>query len=218
MAAYFTPASVRAAARRLYADAPPFARFMATHRATIAPIADVLNAVPIGARVLDVGCGNGLLLNVLADARRIASVEGVDVSASAIAFAHRAAERLPASARPAFASRPPETLLPDAEFDAVLFVDVMHHVPPTVQDTFLRQVGQRVRPGGLLIYKDMCRQPRWRAAMNRLHDAVVARQWIHYYPAERIGPTLGDGFMLVHAEDRRMLWYGHEIRIYEKQT
>lgn len=170
-------------------------------------------AVPNQSTVLDVGCGNGLLLNVLADAGRIGLSQGVDISGPAVGVAVAAAGRVPVERRPAFAARPPESLLPAEVFDVVLLVDVMHHVPPAVQDDFLVRVGGCVRPGGLLVYKDMCRRPLWRAAMNRLHDCVVARQWIHYYPIERVGPTLGGGFELVRSTDRRMLWYGHELRV-----
>lgn len=213
----FSTSSINAAARRLYGDASPVARFMATHRATIAPVADVLNVVPAGSRVLDVGCGNGLLLNVLADAGRIGESEGVDISGAAVSIAVKAAGRLlPDGRRPAFVARQPETLLPNGTFDVVLIVDVMHHVLPTVQDAFLHQVGQRVRPGGRLIYKDMCRRPHWRATINRLHDAIVARQIVRYYPVERVAPTLGPAFSLIESSDRHILWYGHEMRVLER--
>ena len=214
----FTSAAIRIAAGRLYGGTGPVARFMTRHRSTIAPIADVLNIVPSGSRVLDVGCGNGLLLNVLALAGKIGPSVGVDISAAAIAVAELAAALLPASGRPQFFARPPETLLPDEQFDVVLIVDVMHHVPPAVQATFLQQVGQRVRPGGFLIYKDMCRRPRWRATMNRLHDLVVARQWVRYFPVEQVAPTLGSDFELVLSYDRRLFWYGHEQRNFRRKN
>lgn len=191
---------------------------MTRHRATIAPIADVLNVIPSGCRVLDVGCGNGLLLNVLALAGQIGPSVGVDISADAIAIAEQAAASLPVENRPQFFARPPETLLPDELFDVVLIVDVMHHVPPAVQARFLEQVGQRVRPGGFLIYKDMCRQPLWRATMNRLHDLVVARQWVRYFPVEQVPPTLGTEFELVLSIDRRLFWYGHEQRNFRRKN
>lgn len=191
---------------------------MTRHRATIAPIADVLNVVPLGCRVLDVGCGNGLLLNVLAEAGQIGPSVGVDISAATIIVAEQAAALLPDKDRPQYFARPPETLLPDELFDVVLIIDVMHHVPPALQATFLQQVGQRVRPGGLLIYKDMCRRPLWRAATNRLHDLVVARQWVRYFPVEQVGPTLGAEFEFVLSIDRRMFWYGHEQRNFRRKN
>src|SRR5689334_21497649 len=53
-------------AKALYADASPVTRFFATHRPTISPFDLLLPLVPARASVLDVGCGNGLLLGLLA--------------------------------------------------------------------------------------------------------------------------------------------------------
>src|SRR6266576_3469231 len=84
--------------------------------------------------------------------------------------------------------RLPESALPAT----VSMIDVMHHVPPSFQKEFLLTACRHVRPSGLLIYKDMCRRPRWRAAANRLHDLVLARQWINYLPISQVELWAGE--------------------------
>jgi hypothetical protein len=65
----------------------------------------------------------------------------------------------------------------------------------------------------------MAHRPRWRAGMNRLHDLVMARQWIHYVPIkdiERWGSE--EGRKLLTSRDVNMLWYRHHLRVFEVST
>jgi SAM-dependent methyltransferase len=62
------------------------------------------------------------------------------------------------------------------EFDAAAAVDLMHHVPPADHPAVARALADAVRPGGTLLIKDIAPTPRWKHAVNRLHDRIVARQ------------------------------------------
>ena len=94
----------------------------------------------------------------------------------------------------------------------VSLLDVMHHIPKAAQRSVLEQALQRVEPGGLFIYKDMCSRPVWRAGANRLHDLLIARQWIHYLPlSNAVAWAMAQGFTVVEQSRVNMFWYGHEI-------
>jgi 2-polyprenyl-3-methyl-5-hydroxy-6-metoxy-1,4-benzoquinol methylase len=211
---------VGALARDLYRGGPPALRFLQHHRHRIAPVARLAELVPAGGEVLDAGCGGGLLLNVLAASGRLSSGLGFDSAAPAIAIAESAADRLRqrgAACVPRFECRPVEAGFPAGRWDTVLMVDVMHHVPPSAQEAAFREAASRVRAGGLLVYKDMCDAPAWRAGMNRLHDLVVARQWIHYAPIESVDRWASEaGLVAERAEWIPILWYGHELRAYRR--
>lgn len=118
---------------------------------------------------------------------------------------------------PTFEHRPVEAGFPAATFDVVCLVDVLHHVPPPAQASAFREAASRVAEGGFLLYKDMCDAPFWRASLNRVHDLVMARQWIHYVPAESADRWASEcGLTVQHAEWISMLWYGHELRVYRR--
>lgn len=205
------------AARDLFPTGPLATRALQHYRPFICPFEHLLPHVPPGSRVLDIGCGGGLWLGLLAATGRLGSGVGFDSSKAAIRQAQ--AMRLPASAhgRVMFEHRAVEDPWPDGPFDVVCLIDVLHHVTPEHQGKVIALATKRVARGGRFIYKDMCQRPRWRALANRAHDLVLARQWIHYAPVEQVSRwSVSEGLTLVHAASHARWWYGHELRVFVK--
>ncbi|MEE9478825.1 MAG: bifunctional 2-polyprenyl-6-hydroxyphenol methylase/3-demethylubiquinol 3-O-methyltransferase UbiG, partial [Roseateles sp.] len=102
-----------------------------------------------GLRVLDVGCGGGLMSEALA--RDGAQVVGIDASAGNIGAARRHAQAEPAlAARLDYRHGEPHTALqPGERFDLVLALEVVEHVADV--PAFMAQVAAAVAPGGLLV-------------------------------------------------------------------
>jgi 2-polyprenyl-6-hydroxyphenyl methylase/3-demethylubiquinone-9 3-methyltransferase len=99
-----------------------------------------------GLRILDIGCGGGILSEPLA--RLGASVVGADPSPEnvEIAAAHAAQSELVIDYRTTTA----EALADAGErFDIVLAMEVVEHVADV--DLFVRRCGEMVKPGGLMI-------------------------------------------------------------------
>lgn len=105
-----------------------------------------------GARVLDVGCGGGLLTNYLA--REGFQVSGVDASSDSLAVAarHDATDRVRYRLGDARALP-----YPDAGFDAVCAMDFLEHVENPEQ--VIAECARVLRPGGLFFFHTFNRNP-----------------------------------------------------------
>ncbi|MBA3707740.1 MAG: class I SAM-dependent methyltransferase, partial [Planctomycetes bacterium] len=185
-----TTRGVARAAAVLYAGSPLGARTLARLRPRICPFEAVIALVPPGAHMLDIGCGNGLLLGLLASCGRLAHATGIDFSGRTISAARLMREGLPPAQanRLSFRRQNAHEPWPSGPFDVVALIDVLHHVEPGLQRPLIERACAAVAPGGMLLYKDMVARPRWRAGANRLHDLVLARQWIHHRALDEVAP------------------------------
>ncbi len=188
-------------------------------RPLICPFEPLLTQMRPGSRVLDVGCGTGSLLLQATQNGLVREGVGIDVSEAALAQARLAWGQLkPAdgSVNLVFEKRMSAAEL-DGAWETVMMIDVIHHVPPAQQQNFVKAAMQRVEVGGRFIYKDMCRRPFWKAGMNRLHDLVMARQWIHYVPSEHVLDwAQEEGLTCVHRANYSRVWYGHELMVFKR--
>lgn len=223
-----SPGAISSVIRGVYPTGPRLFRLLQVYRPRICPFEKLLPWVPKGSEILDVGCGGGLWLHLLARLGVIRSGVGFDSSPGAIALANGALSTgwnadETVDCRPCLrfehldvrADWPLPASAASGGFDVVSIIDVMHHVPRDAQRSVIERAVERLRPGGVLIYKDMCRRPIWRATMNRLHDLVMAKQWICYCPIDEVEAWAGQlGLILRHASTHNRWWYGHELRVF----
>lgn len=108
-------------------------------------------------RLLDVGCGTGQLLRLLA--RRFGHVRGCDPSSGMVRQAGRRAIKMPS---------PMEVPFADCSFDVAVCACVYHHVDSASRLAHVRETARVVRPGGLvMIFEHNPRNPITRRIVAR---------------------------------------------------
>lgn len=204
-------------AAQLYRGGSPLFRLHQSLRPYVAAFASVLQSVPAGSRVMDIGCGAGLLLNLLAARCHIAEGFGFDASGKAIAAADAARRGAGLDPSLRFERRDAGSGLPDGQWSVVTLIDVMHHIPKDQQRHLIQALTSHVTPGGRLIIRDPVRHPLWRNLANMLHDIVFARQIVHARDPEEIEAWLADsGLTLVRKSRADALWYGYWLLVYDR--
>ena len=198
-------------ARTIYSDAHGGIKYKQILRPYVCPFHILVDLIPLEANILDVGCGAGLFILVLARLGRIQSAVGFDADQLAIQVAQGAAQKLPKSERIRFEHRDAAEIWPAGRFDVVCLIDVMHHLRPEQQAELLMTAAEHVADNGILLYKDMARRPHWRAWANRLHDLLSVGEWIYYAKLDDvISWGRRKGLRVDRTGSIDMLWYRHE--------
>lgn len=154
-----------------------------------------------GSRLLDVGCGTGLLLSRLARALPGVALAGVDRDRTMLAPAR---SRLPEAAllHAAAGSLP----FADAAFDAAVTSSSLHFWPDPAEG--LRELRRVLRPGGQLVLLDWSADPlhmrlfeRWVRLRDPAHNRVLSKAGLE-------AVLEGAGFRGVRVDRRRShaLW------------
>lgn len=122
-------------------------------------------------RVLDYGCGIGNLTEQLVG--RFDEVHGFDPSKESLAVAQRRA--------PSAILHETSEEIPEGRFDIAILSGVLHHVPPSSRRELLRNVIEKLRPGGrLVVFEHNPLNPLTRKAVRDCpfdDDAILLYPW-----------------------------------------
>ena len=161
------------------AAGPPGRRFPVSGRLqqrirdAIVPLDEVARAVPSHGRVLEVGCGEGLLLKRLAGRSEL--LVGIDIDERKIGIAGQTLARslnVRLQVQEAFSFLAGTA---DGCFSTALLADTLSSFAPDQQVPLLRELFRVVEPGGLLVVKAIDGQVRWKTALSRLLSGLVYR-------------------------------------------
>jgi SAM-dependent methyltransferase len=160
-------------------------------------------AVPPQARVLDIGCGQGLLASLLAACDAMAAANrwpdpwgaapahtrytGIDLMPRDIARAQQALATL--APAPTLVCGDMRTT-PFPPCDVVVVLDVLHYVDIAAQDDVLARIRTALRPGGRLLLRVGDASQRWGFAASQWVDRIVTSVRGHRAPPT-YGRTLG---------------------------
>jgi ubiquinone/menaquinone biosynthesis C-methylase UbiE len=147
--ARYVPAAGRTVFTRLYDPVIALTMRERTFRGRL--IEQVLDDLPAGARVVDIGCGTGTFAIALADAVPRAEVIGIDGDPQILALA----KRKPGAARVAWSEGLATSLqVADESVDRVVMSLLLHHLAPAAKRQALLEALRVLRPGGRLHLAD----------------------------------------------------------------
>jgi 2-polyprenyl-3-methyl-5-hydroxy-6-metoxy-1,4-benzoquinol methylase len=138
----------------------------------LAPFEAVEAALPRTGRIMEIGCGHGLLSRYAAAAAPERVILGTDVDPVKVGVAQRAAAA--AGARVRFDVAAPGAL-PAGPWQGIAIVDVLYLLTPLAQQALLLAAAADLSPGGVLVVKEMGRTPRWKARWNRAQETFAVR-------------------------------------------
>ena len=188
--------------RRVFRDNGWLTRLYLAVKLKICPVRAVETYIPRRGTVVDLGCGNGLMAALCMLGSEDRRVLGFDLDPAKVKAARRLKARWP-SLEFEVADL---TEFPVPACDAVILVDVLYLIPKAVQETILRRSFQSLRPGGVLVLKEMDTEPRWKYVWNMLQETLAVKV---------IGFTLGSRFHFRSQADFRSLLQGigFEVRV-----
>jgi len=140
--------------------------------------------IPSGRVLVDIGCGQGLMLALLAEARRAADAGTLPASVAPPPRYERIVgiERRPRVARIAADALKEDAEIVDADAqsqhlpaaDAILLFDVLHLIPGPAQDAMLARLRAAVTPGGAILIREADAAAGWRFHVVQLVNRLKA--------------------------------------------
>lgn len=129
----------------------------------------ILQFLPEKGRLLDVGCGTGLLDYVIARVRPGLEILGIDIDQRAVDLANRY-NRL---SNVNYAAVPLDDV--KGSFDCISFMDVMHHARVDEAQRLLEGAERLMAADGRIVIKDIARKGGW---LGYAHDRYITRSRI----------------------------------------
>lgn len=184
------------------------AHLKTVYRPVICPFDQILDLIPQGKKVFDLGCGSGSLLSLISEFSNPSQLGGIEVSQNLV---DNARQLLSASKVPVNINFYDGLTIPDeiAEYDVVTLIDVFHHIPKPIQTSFFEQLYKKMTKGSMLIFKDIDGGSPL-VYVNKLHDMLLAGEIGNEWRAEKAAAMLRKcGFECSEISYRRMLVYPH---------
>jgi 2-polyprenyl-3-methyl-5-hydroxy-6-metoxy-1,4-benzoquinol methylase len=181
----------------LFDGAPRGDRFHVRMRWWTCPLDAVEAAVPRSGRVLEVGCGHGLLSMYIAVRGPDRDVVGIDIDDDKLVVARAAAAAHP-ELRVQFATVEPDRF-PPGDYDAVVFCDVLYLLPPGARRELLDRAAGRVRPGGTVVVQEADQVPRWKSLLATGQELLATKvlritegEQVAFAPPQEFADQLAD--------------------------
>ena len=177
-------------------------------RKYIYPVNLIVDLIPSNSKILDLGCGQGDLLKILKNKKKIKFYKGIDPKLKN-EFKNKYSElsRLYIE----------DVIGEISNFECILLIDVMHHIKKNDQNLLIEKIISQLNNGAIFIYKDISNKNYFFANMNKLHDLIYNNEFINYYKVDKLIHFIKNSNNLSYERFyNRIFWYDHEFLIIKK--
>lgn len=184
-------------------------RIVSVYRPLYTPLGFLLEWIPEDKRLLEIGCGTGVFLFLAKSLLSLGQSCGFDINQESIQIAQ--------SVNPfedlCFITGERPALSRIQEADVLLMVDLLHHVPKSDKDMFLKYVLENMKQGSYIIIKDMDPEPWWGAFANRCTDYLSTRSIVDYIELNKLVTLLKDYRFQIQkmTKGRKFIWYHYAV-------
>jgi 2-polyprenyl-3-methyl-5-hydroxy-6-metoxy-1,4-benzoquinol methylase len=136
--------------------------------------------IPTSAKALEIGCGFGLFSLYFSLRQPERHIQGIDLNAKRIGYANEAAQKLNVQ-NVSFAVGDANTYQFREQFDAVIMLDILHHLPREGAERLIGAVYENLADDGIFLVKDVSTEPAWQMWFTYLMDKLMAPgDTVHY--------------------------------------
>lgn len=132
-----------------------------------APFFELKKIVPLTGNILDLGCGDGLLINYLALHSTKRNLIGVELNKTRLRQADKGLPNTKFVYGDVLKKK-------DLKADVVLMIHLLHHLKSLkAQEKLIQGVYLKLKKGGQLIIAEVDRKPYWKYVISWLTDAFI---------------------------------------------
>ena len=183
-------------------------------RKRICPFDEVVRHIPTKQKILDLGCGRGILYNYYLKNFNYIEYTGLDINKKNINKLNKSCNK-----NCYFKNQDLEKdKINFSEYDCILMIDVMHHLKKNFQNKIMEKILGEMKIGSTLIYKDISNRSFFKGFANRVHDLIFSMQLINYYDSEKIIDYAKNNMKIsgINKYNTQNFWYDHEFLIIKK--
>ncbi len=155
-------------------------RFYVRLRWRFCPYEQIKSFVPENGTIVDIGCGYGILANLLYLKNNKRKIIGIDSSIKRIEIAKKSNSNIKFVLTEVGDFK-------EKNFGVVIMTDFLHHITYEAQDRLLREIYKRIRRNGLLIIQEIADNPRWKYLIGLMSDYILnLGQKIYYRKSDDV--------------------------------
>jgi 2-polyprenyl-3-methyl-5-hydroxy-6-metoxy-1,4-benzoquinol methylase len=194
--------------------------FKIRYRPFVCPLHIIIDKIPKRKKVFDFGCGHGVLLSLVSSFKSPLALGGAEISERLVSSAKKLVSRNNDIPVNTYRIKEPFNI-PDEikNYDFVLMIDVLHHVPKKFQKLLIKNLFDKMSPGTTILFKDIDGARVILNLFNILHDMILSNSFVHAPASNIVHSWFNDsGMHILSSSSFVQIVYPHYMITAQKTT